>query len=105
MGTLPIALGFGAGAEARRALGVSVVGGLMFSQVVTLYLTPVVYLYMEEATQWMARAFGRKRVAEADASHGPLPSGPVGSPIARMSTPDLSASGPSNPSKKDFGQD
>jgi HAE1 family hydrophobic/amphiphilic exporter-1 len=105
MGTLPIALGFGAGAEARRALGVSVVGGLMFSQVVTLYLTPVVYLYMEEATQWMGRVFGRKRAAEADTSQGPVPSGPVGSPIARMSTPDLSDSSRSNPSKKPFGQD
>jgi len=41
MGTLPIALGFGAGAESRRPLGVSVVGGLVFSQIVTLFLTPV----------------------------------------------------------------
>jgi len=105
MGTLPIALGFGAGAESRRTLGVCVVGGLMFSQVVTLYLTPVVYLYMEEATQWMGRLFGRKRAAEADSSPGPVPSGPVGSPIARMSTPDLSERGPSNPSRKHFGQD
>src|SRR5712692_3257350 len=104
-GTLPIALGFGAGAESRRTLGVCVVGGLMFSQVVTLYLTPVVYLYMEEATQWMARVFGRKHAAEADSSHGPVPSGPVGSPIARISTPDLRESGPSNPPKKHFGQD
>ena len=43
MGTLSIALGFGAGAESRRSLGISVVGGLMFSQIVTLFLTPVVY--------------------------------------------------------------
>jgi hypothetical protein len=77
----------------------------MFSQVVTLYLTPVVYLYMEEATQWMGHVFGRKRAAEADTSQGPVPSGPVGSPIARMSTPDLSDSSRSNPSKKPFGQD
>src|SRR5499433_3517579 len=48
MGTLPIALGFGAGAEARRALGVSVVGGLFFSQTLTLFLTPVVYIYLEK---------------------------------------------------------
>jgi HAE1 family hydrophobic/amphiphilic exporter-1 len=47
LGTLPIALGFGAGADARRPLGLAVVGGLIFSQVITLYLTPVVYLYME----------------------------------------------------------
>ena len=61
MGTLPIALGFGAGGETRRPLGVSVVGGLAFSQVVTLFLTPVFYIYMEDAKRWMTRMFGRKR--------------------------------------------
>jgi len=47
MGTLPIALGFGAGAETRRPLGLAVVGGLVFSQVLTLYITPVVYVYLD----------------------------------------------------------
>lgn len=47
MGTLPIALGWGAGADARRPLGLAVVGGLLFSQFLTLYLTPVFYMYME----------------------------------------------------------
>jgi len=47
MGTLPIALGWGAGADARRPLGIAVVGGLVLSQILTLYITPVIYLYLE----------------------------------------------------------
>ena len=47
MGTLPIAIGFGADAGARRSLGLCVVGGLLFAQVVTLYVTPVFYTYMD----------------------------------------------------------
>ncbi|MHC5727124.1 MAG: efflux RND transporter permease subunit, partial [Nostoc sp.] len=47
MGTLPIAIGFGAGSESRRPLGIAVVGGLVFSQILTLYLTPVFFIYME----------------------------------------------------------
>lgn len=47
IGTLPIALGTGVGSEARRPLGIAIVGGLLFSQILTLYLTPVFYIYME----------------------------------------------------------
>jgi hydrophobic/amphiphilic exporter-1 (mainly G- bacteria), HAE1 family len=53
VGTMPIALGFGAGSESRRPLGIAVVGGLVFSQILTLYLTPVFYVYVES---WRGRS-------------------------------------------------
>ena len=56
MGTLPIAAGFGAGSESRRPLGLAVVGGLLFSQIITLYATPVVYVYLERLQTWLRRS-------------------------------------------------
>jgi HAE1 family hydrophobic/amphiphilic exporter-1 len=61
MGSLPIALGLGAGAESRRPLGVAVVGGLLFSQLVTLYLTPVYYAYLESFVDLLRRVTHRPR--------------------------------------------
>jgi HAE1 family hydrophobic/amphiphilic exporter-1 len=59
MATLPIAVGFGAGAESRRPMGIAVVGGLLFSQLITLYLTPVVYVYLDKVQGYMRR---RRRI-------------------------------------------
>jgi HAE1 family hydrophobic/amphiphilic exporter-1 len=59
MGTLPIAVGWGAAAGSRRPLGVVVVGGLLLSQIITLYVTPVFYTYLDELQGWASRRFGR----------------------------------------------
>ena len=58
MGSLPIALGIGAGAESRRTLGLAIVGGLIVSQALTLYITPVIYYYMDRLQEWVRRRFG-----------------------------------------------
>jgi HAE1 family hydrophobic/amphiphilic exporter-1 len=56
MGALPIALGLGAGAELRQPLGIAIVGGLLFSQVITLFVTPVLYVWFDDlANQWSLR--------------------------------------------------
>ena len=61
LGTLPIALGLGAGAESRRPLGLTVVGGLLTSQVLTLYLTPVIYLYFDRTRSWLRERRAARR--------------------------------------------
>ena len=74
MGTLPIAIGFGADADARRPLGLCVVGGLIFAQFVTLYFTPVFYTYMDNFMKWRKKAEAPSPARNLDALHPPLPS-------------------------------
>jgi HAE1 family hydrophobic/amphiphilic exporter-1 len=75
MGTLPIALGLGAGAEARQPLGIAVVGGLLVSQMVTLFVTPVIYTYMDSFQAWLGSRALRRRPLRAVAQ--PALSGPA----------------------------
>jgi HAE1 family hydrophobic/amphiphilic exporter-1 len=97
VGTLPIALGLGAGGESRRPLGMAVVGGLLFSQLVTLYLTPVVYIYLDRFSSGTTRIFGRKRRRDqkALATQPASTHEPLETPVARMSgmPPSLPDSG------------
>jgi multidrug efflux pump len=62
---MPIAFGSGGGAELRQPLGVAIIGGLLVSQWLTLYTTPVIYLYLDRFARWLGRPYRRSRVAEA----------------------------------------
>jgi HAE1 family hydrophobic/amphiphilic exporter-1 len=66
LGTLPIAIGFGAGAEARRPLGLAVVGGLLFSQFITLYITPVIYIYLDKIQTRIRERFPSHRLPKVN---------------------------------------
>jgi hydrophobe/amphiphile efflux-1 (HAE1) family protein len=63
-GSLPIALGHGAGSELRRPLGIAIIGGLLVSQWLTLYTTPVIYLYLERLARWLGRSHRPSHVAD-----------------------------------------
>jgi hydrophobic/amphiphilic exporter-1 (mainly G- bacteria), HAE1 family len=73
IGTIPIAIGGGSGSEARRPLGIAIVGGLLFSQVLTLYLTPVFYIYLESLRQYLVK---KKFVGGASQNENRVPQKP-----------------------------
>ncbi len=68
-GALPLALGSGVGSEIRRPLGITIVGGLILSQLLTLYTTPVVYIYMDRLQTWLRRAFSRRHSSTPVPAH------------------------------------
>jgi HAE1 family hydrophobic/amphiphilic exporter-1 len=70
LGALPLALGHGTGSELRRPLGYTMVGGLIVSQALTLFTTPVVYLYLDEFSLWLK---GRRRKGQELPAHGSSP--------------------------------
>jgi HAE1 family hydrophobic/amphiphilic exporter-1 len=71
VGTLPIAVGWGAGGESRQPLGLAVVGGLLFSQMLTLFVTPVFYLYMDALQKKLRSTFGAVKVEPARKAPNP----------------------------------
>ena len=78
LGGLPLALGIGTGSELRRPLGIAIVGGLIVSQMLTLYTTPVMYLYLDEFRLWSMNFFKRGRSAGMAAPPTPAGAEPSG---------------------------
>jgi multidrug efflux pump len=66
LGAVPLAIGFGEGAELRRPLGITIVGGLLVSQLLTLYTTPVIYLYLDRLRLWARRPWRSRQPRPAD---------------------------------------
>jgi hydrophobe/amphiphile efflux-1 (HAE1) family protein len=73
-GAMPIALGHGAGSELRRPLGIAIIGGLLVSQWLTLYTTPVIYLYLERFSRWVGQSYELSHAAQALSE---VPAGPL----------------------------
>jgi Cu/Ag efflux pump CusA len=72
LGALPLALGTGMGSELRRPLGITIVGGLIVSQALTLYTTPVIYLYMDRINNWVSSLrFGSRDAGAAQVAADP----------------------------------
>jgi multidrug efflux pump subunit AcrB len=78
LGGLPLAIGHGVGSELRRPLGIAMVGGLLVSQLLTLYTTPVIYLYLDRVARWVSslrgpRAEGQDALPAPESDADPLP--------------------------------
>ena len=72
LGAVPLAFGGGVGSELRKPLGICIIGGLLISQVLTLFTTPVIYLYFDRAAAWVSRLRGARSSAEPASGHAPV---------------------------------
>ena len=95
LGALPLALENGTGSELRRPLGISIVGGLLLSQFLTLYTTPVIYLYLDRFGRWLAERRRKGRPPEGD-EQPDLPLGPMSERDAASQVPELATAGSAN---------